>query len=241
VALAETEQPGADRTPEGATPARGGYFCARRRVYYDKPLLRGWMHLLCFVASLVIGVLLVARAHGTVRITAGAIYASSVSALFGASTLYHRGNWSTLWRRRLQRLDHMMIFFMIAGSATPAFLVATRGPLGLSCVIVVWALALAACAVHMAWMNAPELVVGATFVGLGWLAGLAVPGVWIHGGVTPGILVLAGGLLYTAGALCYRRRRPDPIPSVFGYHEVFHTFVCAAAACQYIAMARLVG
>jgi hemolysin III len=241
VAPTETGQPGEDHASGEPASTRGDFYDARRRVHYDKPALRGWMHLLWFVVSLVVGVLLITRARGTVRITAGAIYATSVTALFGASALYHRGNWTGAWRRRLQRLDHMMIFFMIAGSATPAFLVATHGPLGLSCLIVVWVLAVAACAVHMAWMNAPELVVGATFVGLGWVAGLALPGVWIHGGPAPGLLVLAGGLLYTAGALCYRRRRPDPVPSVFGYHEVFHTFVCAAAACQYIAMARLVG
>jgi hemolysin III len=227
--------------PAPLQPVQGGYYDARRGVHYTKPLLRGWMHLLWFMVSLVAGTLLVVFARGAVRVTAGAIYATSVSALFGASALYHRGNWTTVWRRRLQRLDHMMIFFLIAGTATPAFLVATHGPFGLSCLIVVWVLAVTACAVHMAWMNAPELLVGATFVGLGWVGGLAIPGVWLHGGPAPGILVLAGGLLYTAGALCYRRRRPDPVPSVFGYHEVFHTFVCAAAACQYIAMARLVG
>jgi hemolysin III len=203
--------------------------------------MRGWMHLVWFVISLAAGALLLAKARGDVRTIAGAVYATSVSALFGASALYHRGNWTSAWRSRLQRLDHMMIFFLIAGTATPAFLVAMHGAFGLSCLIVLWVFAVAACAIHMAWMNAPELLVGGTFVGLGWLAGLAIPGVWIHGGAWPGFLVLAGGLLYTAGALCYRRRRPDPSPSVFGYHEVFHTFVCAAAACQYVAMARLIG
>src|SRR5579875_1679522 len=162
---------------------QGGYYDARRCVHYDKPLLRGWMHLVWFGVSLVVGTLLVVFARGAVRVTAGAIYATSVSALFGASALYHRGNWTAVWRQRLQRLDHMMIFFLIAGTATPAFLVATHGPFGLSCLIVVWVLAVAACAVHMAWMNAPELLVGATFVGLGWMGGLAIPGVWIHGGL----------------------------------------------------------
>ena len=224
-----------------AEPGRGRYFDAQRGVYFDKPALRGWMHLVWFAISLVAGVLLLAKARGDVRTVAGAVYATSVSALFGASALYHRGNWTSAWRSRLQRLDHMMIFFLIAGTATPAFLVAMHGAFGLSCLIMLWVFAVAACAIHMAWMNAPELLVGGTFVGLGWLAGLAIPGVWIHGGAWPGFLVLAGGLLYTAGALCYRRRRPDPRPSVFGYHEVFHAFVCAAAACQYVAMARLIG
>jgi hemolysin III len=224
-----------------AEPARGRFFDARRGVYFDKPRLRGWMHLIWFVMSLVAGVLLLARARGDVRFGAGVVYATSVSALFGASALYHRGTWTLTWRRRLQRLDHMMIFFLIAGTATPAFLIAMHGTFGVSCLIVLWVFAVTACAVHMAWMNAPELLVGGMFVGLGWMGGLAIPGVWMHGGAWPGFLVLAGGLLYTTGALCYRRRRPNPVPSVFGYHEVFHTFVCAAAACQYVAMARLIG
>ena len=222
------------------TPAADALYDARRGVYYAKPVLRGWLHLLWFAASLVGGTLLLARAHGATRITAVAIYAASVTALFGISALYHRGNWSAAWRRRLQRLDHVMIFFLIAGTATPAFLLATRGAFGLAFLIALWALTLAAAAVRMAWMRAPEAVAGATFVGLGWVAGLALPGVWIHAGAAPGALMLAGGLLYTAGAISYHRRRPDPYPSVFGYHEVFHAYVCAAATCQYVAIALLI-
>jgi len=130
-----------------------------------------------------------------------------------------------------------MIFFLIAGTATPAFLLAARGTFGLVCLIVMWAVTLTAAVMRMAWMNTPELVVGATFVGLGWLAGLALPGVWAHAGVAPAVLMLIGGVLYTAGALSYHRRRPDRCPSVFGYHEVFHAFVCVAATCQFVAIA----
>jgi len=221
----------------GQPSAADALYDARRAAYYTKPALRGWLHLLWFEASLVFGTLLVMRAHGAARITASGIYAASVSALFGVSALYHRGNWSAAWRRRLQRADHAMIFFLIAGTATPAFLLATRGTLGLVCLIVMWSVTLTAATIRMAWMGAPELVAGATFVGLGWLAGIALPGVWIHAGVVPAVLMLAGGVLYTAGALLYHRRRPDPWPSVFGYHEVFHAFVCAAATCQFVAIA----
>ena len=221
-------------------PAPDALYDARRGVYYARPVLRGWLHLVWFGMSVVIGALLLARAHGATRITAATIYAASTSALFGVSALYHRGNWSAAWRRPLQRLDHAMIFFLIAGTATPAFLLANRGAFGLVCLIVMWALTLTAAAVHMAWMSAPEIVVGATFVGLGWVAGIALPGVWIHAGITPAALVLAGGLLYTAGAISYHRRRPDPYPSVFGYHEIFHAFVCAAATCQFAAIALFI-
>ena len=231
-----------DSTPTAPPPPQPveEFYDARRDVFYTKPVLRGWMHLLWFEASLVGGTLLLTRTHGAKRIMAIAIYAASVSALFGISALYHRGNWTDAWRRRLQRLDHAMIFFLIAGTATPAFLLASRGTFGLVCLIVLWTLTLAAAAIHMAWMSAPELAVGATFVGLGWVAGLALPGVWVHAGAAPGALMLAGGLLYTAGAMSYHRRRPDPYPSVFGYHEVFHACVCAAATCQYVAIAMFI-
>ena len=218
-------------------PVADALYDARRGVYYTKPVLRGWLHLIWFGASLVLGTLLLVRMHGSVRITAIAIYAASVSALFGISALYHCGNWTDAWRRRLQRLDHAMIFFLIAGTATPAFLLAMRGAFGLACVIVMWSLTLTAAAVHMARMVLPERLVGAMFLGLGWVAGLALPGVWIHAGAAAGALMLAGGLLYTAEAISYHRRRPDPYPSVFGYHEIFHAYVCAAATCQFIAIA----
>jgi hemolysin III len=218
----------------------GALYDARRGVFYAKPALRGWLHLLWFEASLVLGTLLLARAHGPARIVAIAIYTASVTALFGVSALYHRGNWSPAWSRRLQRADHAMIFFLIAGTATPAFLLATPGALGLAGLIALWTLTIAAAALHLAWMHAPERLVGATFLGLGWVAGLALPGVWIHVGVAAAVLMITGGLLYTAGAISYHRRRPDPHPAVFGYHEVFHAFVCAAAACQYVAIALFI-
>jgi hemolysin III len=228
-----------DPRPAAPAPpaAAGALYDARRGVWYVKPVLRGWLHLVWFGASLVLGILLVARAHGAVRITALAIYAASVSAMFGMSALYHRGNWTGAWRRRLQRLDHAMIFVLIAGTATPAFLLATYGTFRLACLIMMWALTVTAAAVRLAWMSAPELVAGSTFVGLGWVAILALPDVWIHAGAAAAVLMVLGGLLYTAGALSYHRRRPDPYPAVFGYHEVFHACVCAAAACQYAAIA----
>ena len=100
-----------------------------------------------------------------------------------------------------------------------------------------WALTPAATVMHPFWMQAPERLVGATFLGLGWTAGMALPAVWINAGVAAAVWLLAGGVLYTVGAVYYHHRRPDPVPAVFGYHEVFHTCVCAAAACQYIAIA----
>jgi hemolysin III len=205
-----------------------------------KPLLRGWMHLIWFVASLVLGTLVLARAHGGLRITALAIFLVSVTAMFGVSALYHRGNWSEAWRVRLQRLDHAMIFLLIAGTATAAFLLASHGVFRIVCLAALWTLTLTAGAIHMVWMNAPELLVGSTFVALGWAGALALPAVWVHSGAAAGTLLIVGGLLYTAGALSYRRRWPNPNPAVFGYHEVFHVYVCAAATCQFAAIALFI-
>jgi hemolysin III len=214
-------------------PAAGALYDARRRLYYAKPVLRGWLHAVWFGTSLVAGPLLVARGHGARPVTALAVYTLSVTALFGISALYHRGTWGPAWSVRLQRMDHLMIFFLIAGTATPVFLLAVPGAFGLTCLIVMWTLVLAAAAIHVCWPGAPESLVGGTFIGLGSLAGLALPEVWIQAGVAAGTLMLAGGLSYIAGALFYHRRWPDPSPAVFGYHEVFHAFVCVAATCQY--------
>ena len=219
----------------------GALYDARRDVHYAKPVWRGWLHVVWFGASLIACPLLVARANGAWPRIALAVYALSVIGLFGVSALYHRGRWRPAWNRRLQRLDHLMIFLLIAGTATPVFLIAARGALGLTCLIVMWMLTLAAAAVHLAWMHAPELLVGATFVSLGLLAAVALPAVWMHVGVASGTLIVVGGLLYVAGALSYHRRWPDPSPAVFGYHEVFHACVCVAATCQYLAIALFAG
>ena len=222
------------------TATEGLLYDSRRECFYGKPKLRGWLHLAIFQASLVIGTLMLTAVHGGVRITAIAIYVATVSALFGTSALYHRGQWSERNSRVMQRLDHAMIFLLIAGTATPAFLIDVAGRLGLIGAGVMWAITLAAAITHLIWMDAPEKLVGGTFIALGCAAGIALPAVWIHTGVAAGILMLAGGVLYAVGAIAYHMRWPDPSPAVFGYHEVFHAFVGAAAASQYVAIALFV-
>jgi hemolysin III len=198
------------------------------------------MHLVCFEVSLVVGTVVIIGAHGALRTTAAAIYAATVSGLFGASALYHRGSWSPPVMRALQRLDHAMIFFLIAGTATPVFLVVVPRPAGLPVLGVMWTATAVAMLTHVVWMSAPEVLVGGTYIALGCLAGLALPYVWQRAGVAAFTLMLAGGVLYIAGAVLYYRRWPDPSPSVFGFHEVFHAFVSAAAAAQYVAIAVFV-
>ena len=209
---------------------------SRRDLEYAKPSLRGWMHLVWFEAALVLGTLLVVNAHGARARTATVIYAASVAALFGSSALYHRGNWTQTWNDRLQRLDHAMIFVLIAGTATPAFLLATPGGLGVIGLSVMWSLTGIALVLHLAWMDAPEKLVGGTFIALGAVGLASIPAVWANDGVAPAILMIVGALLYAGGAVSYHHRYPDPFPTAFGYHEVFHLYVCVAAACQYTAI-----
>jgi hemolysin III len=216
------------------------HYDSRRGVHYTKPLLRGWLHLMWFEVSLVVGTLLVVAAHGVRQVVGVAIYAGCLSGLFGVSALYHRGHWGPAASSILQRADHVMIFLLIAGTATPVFLLAVPGTYGLVCLIVLWFLTAVAIGTHLARMDAPEWLVGGTFIGLGVANSFALPGLWINVGVGAAILVIAGGVLYITGAVLYHRRRPDPFPSVFGYHEMFHAFVCAAATCHYVAIALLV-
>lgn len=224
-------------TPTALDVPASGLYDARRAMHYPKPLLRGWLHLIWFAGSLIAGVLMLAWIDGSARLTAFAIYTATVSGLFGVSALYHRGTWSPAATRLLQRLDHVMIFFLIAGTATPGFLLATRGRLGQVLLAGMWTVTIAAAAAHLRWMSLPEKLIGAVFLALGWGAGAAIPAIWIRFGAAPAILLSIGGLLYTLGALSYHRRRPDPLPAIFGYHEVFHAYVCAAATCQYVAIA----
>jgi hemolysin III len=212
---------------------------SRRRRNYEKPLLRGWLHALCFIAAVVVGVVLVSSLRGAGSIAAGSAYALSVAGLFGISALYHCGRWSAQTAEKIQRLDHLMILIVIAGTATPTLESSLRGDARIASVIAIWTLAISAAVLRLGRMSASERLVGATYVGLGWIAGAAIPVVWLTRGVAPALLLIIGGLLYTIGAVGYHRRRPDPLPLHFGYHEVFHVYVAAAAAIQYVAIAHL--
>jgi hemolysin III len=216
------------------------------RITYDthrglsrpKPLLRGWMHLVWFEVSLVLGTALLLVDGGHRPITA--VYVVAVSALFGTSALYHRGHWDPPAQRLLERLDHAMIFVAIAGTATPLFLLAVPGTAGTVMLIGLLTATAFVLVTHMVWMQAPEALVGSAYVVLGSLGAAALPGVWMHAGVAAFVLLLAGGILYIVGAVAYHRRWPDPHPAVFGFHEVFHSFVCVAATLQYIAIALFI-
>jgi hemolysin III len=198
-------------------------------------------HQWAFVASILIGVALVLSAPSDRARLAAAIYAVSVAALFGSSALYHRVAWRSPGPRRwMRRLDHSMIFVLIAGTYTPFALLALRGALASSLLVAVWAGAAAGIVLKLVWIDAPEWLVALVYVLLGWLGAAAVPTLIGTLGTGPVALVAGGGVLYTVGAVVYVRKRPDPVPAVFGYHEVFHVLVIAAAALQYAAIAFFV-
>ncbi|RBY91150.1 hemolysin III family protein [Blastococcus sp. TF02A-30] len=222
-----------------ALPPAALLYDSRRKIHYAKPLLRGWLHLVWFAASLVAGPVLLASAWGLAHVTGVALYAACLSGLFGVSALYHRGNWGPAARRALQRADSTMIFLLITGTASPIVLLAFPGTTGLVCLVALWSVTAVGIGVRLARMHAPEWLVGGVFIGLGAANVLALPALWARAGATPALLVIAGGLLYLTGALAFHRRRPDPFPSVFGYHEVFHALVCAAATCHFVAIALL--
>jgi hemolysin III len=206
-----------------------------------KPRLRGVLHQWAFFVAVVAGAVLVAIAPPGRATLATAIYAITVVGLFGVSALYHRVNWASAAARRwMRRLDHSMIFLVIAGTYTPFALLALHGSLATAILIVVWAGALGGIVLNLVWIDAPKWVTALVYVALGWVAVIAFPSLFDQLGVTATALVAAGGVLYTLGALVYALRRPDPVPTVFGYHEIFHALVIAAAALQYAVVAFFV-
>jgi hemolysin III len=203
-----------------------------------RPRLRGVLHQWACAVSLLAGGVLLLEADSTRARIAMAIYGLSVSALFGTSALYHRVNWRTVAARRwMRRLDHTMIFVLIAGSYTPFGLLVLHGTLALVILIAAWSAALAGAIFKLAWIDAPAWLIALVYIASGWIVVGAVPELIARLGlVAVGALGL-GGVLYSVGAVIYARQRPNPAPTVFGYHEVFHLLVILAAALQYAVVA----
>ncbi len=208
-----------------------------------KPKLRGVIHEYAFPVSLLAGLLLVlfVANSGTARIAFG-VYALSLSALLGTSALYHRVNWRRPSTRRwMRRLDHSMIFLLIAGTVTPFLVLMLDGPFADGILIAVWLAAIAGVIVETAWMDSPKWVSSVVYVAVGLIGGIALPAIIAKAGLGAGALIAIGGILYIAGAVIYALQRPDPRPAVFGYHEIFHTLVVAAAAAHFAAIALYAG
>ena len=204
-----------------------------------KPKLRGVFHELGFYAALGLGIPLVLTAQDDRARTAASVFAGCVAACFGASALYHRPNWTPALRAWLARLDHVGVFLLIAGSYVPFGLLVMSKGWAVPVLAVVWSGALAAILCRIFWTGAPKVLWAAIGLALGWVGAAAFPQL-LKLQAPAILLVVAGGLLYTAGALVYTRRRPDPVPHVFGYHELFHVLTVAAVGCQYAAIAFFV-
>jgi hemolysin III len=205
-----------------------------------RPKLRGVLHQYAFFVSLLLGAGLVLGAEPGRERLAAVVFAASVSVMLGISALYHRVIWPPGPRRWIRRLDHAAIFLLIAGTYTPFCLLALDGAWRVVVLSVVWSGALAAIALKVTWIDAPRWVAAVIAVALGWAGIFAMPQILERAGPAALILLAIGGVLYSAGAVIYARRRPDPAPNVFGYHEIFHALVVAAAGCQYTAVALFV-
>ena len=200
------------------------------------PRLRGVSHSLTALLSLAaaaIGIVIAPAGRGTV---AAAIYGAGLIALFGASAVYHRWPGPARFKPLLQRIDHSTIFVFIAASYTPIALVVLHGPLVWVILGVAWVGAAFGVAFSLGWIHAPRALIAGSYLALGWIAVIAIPQLLTQLGAPPLVLLAAGGLLYSAGAVVYIRQRPDPWPRTFGFHEIFHALVIAAAAAQYIAV-----
>ena len=205
-----------------------------------KPLLRGVFHEYAFYVFLAFGAALVASAPTLRAGVAAAVFATTVAAMFGVSALYHRVTWPPRRRRWMRRLDHAAIFLTIAGTYTPYGLLALTGAWQKTVLAVVWTGAALAIVVKLVWLDAPNWVTASIAVAVGWVGVVAIPQLVDAIGAVGFALLAAGGLFYTAGSVVYARRKPDPIPAVFGYHELFHALVIAAVACQYASVALFV-
>ena len=226
----------ADLPPQSATPPVLPLPATVDPEVRIRPRLRGVFHQYAFVVSLASGTVLVLLAATTKASLGAAIYAASVSALFGVSALYHRITWTTPARRRMRRLDHAMIFLLIAGTYTPVGLLVLHGTLATVVLAVVWGGAVTGIVLELAWTRAPRWLGGTVYLALGWVAVVAMPQLFARLGLAGGLLLVAGGLVYSAGAAVYALRRPDPVPAVFGYHEVFHLLVIAGVATHFLAI-----
>jgi hemolysin III len=206
-----------------------------------RPRLRGLFHQYAFFAAVAAGATLVALAEGARARLAGTVYAAALAAMFGASALYHRRPWrSARARAWARRLDHSMIFVLIAGTYTPFALLAFSGVLPAILLACVWTGAALGVVLNVSWIDAPKWVTAPVYLLVGWVGVIAAPQFFTELDIASAMLVIVGGVLYTLGALAYATHWPDPFPATFGFHEVFHVLVLAAAVSQFVAVSFVV-
>jgi hemolysin III len=204
------------------------------------PRWRGRLHRAAFVLAVPAGVLLIVMSKGVTAHVAAAMFVVSLLALFGASGTYHMSHWPPVIKARLQRLDHAMIFVLIAGSYTPVALLALEPAWGITFLVLAWAIAAGGAILAVWHIDTIHRFAAVLYIGFGWLLVLALPAVLRALDGTELALLAAGGVLYTVGAIGLWLKRPNPSPTHFGYHEVWHAMTLAAAACHYMLVLLLV-
>lgn len=204
------------------------------------PLLRGWLHLVCFFLSLPAGAVVVAGASSGRARLGGLVYALGMTAMFGVSATYHRRSWSPAGRRRMRRIDHATIFLMIAGSYTPLCLLSLGGRTGMVVLAAVWVGAGLGFVLALTGIAEKAVLGLLCYIGLGWAMVLALPELSKQLSVAEIGLLFTGGFLYTMGGIVLGTRWPNPSPVWFGYHEVWHAMVVAACACHYVTILSVV-
>lgn len=201
------------------------------------PRLRGLLHAYAFWFALAAAIVLVAIAPHAEARAAAAVYGLGLSALFAVSGLYHRWRWDKRWRPLLRRMDHSTIYIFIAASCTPIAWLVLEGSQRTVVLIAVWAGAAGGIALSIAWITAPRILVAMSYLVVGWAGAIGLPQIVDRLPATPLVLLAIGGVLYTVGAVVYALKRPNPWPTTFGFHEVFHALVVVAAIVHFIAMA----
>ena len=206
-----------------------------------EPRLRGVVHQYAFFATIVVGLVLIVAVHGRRERLALAIYVAAAAAMLGASALYHRAPWrSASVRMRARRVDHSMIFVFIAATYTAFALLAFTGLVRVFVLAFAWAGALLGILLQVLGAHAPRWSSALVYLAVGWAGVLALPQVFSGHGPAPVLLIVAGGALYSLGALAYALAWPDPFPTTFGYHEIFHVLVVGAVTAQLGALLLLV-
>jgi hemolysin III len=212
-----------------------------RQTWRAREPVSGYTHLAGLGLACVGAVVLVARARGGGAPTAATlVYLVCLVGLYAASSAYHLLPSGEALRRRLRKLDHAAIFLMIAGTCTPVFWYALAGGMRTAMLCAVWAVAFAGIAFRLIWLTAPRALYTVMYVAMGWMFAVQGPRAFQALPTTVIALLLAGGLTYTAGAVVYAWKRPDPFPAVFGFHEIWHLFVLGGSAFHYAAIAALV-
>jgi len=224
---------------DAASGARQASDLAQHLIEEVKPRLRGLLHAAIAPVALAAGLVLVlTSAPGSPRLGA-AVFAGSALTLFTVSALLHRGHWPPHTNRLLSRLDHACIFLLIAGTYTPFTLLLLEGTSQAVMLAVAWGGALLGATFRLIWTDAPRWLYTPVYIALGWASVFFIDDFLTQGGVTVVALIVAGGLLYTIGGIVYGLRRPNPFPSWFGFHEVFHAFTVVAFAAHYTGVSVL--